>query len=82
MLSYPSRIYRVGDCDEHWLVVLFAREDHACWMHLRHSIRAHGEGAEIERVHCQHVQYPRLLRGDGGGVNGQNLVSIILINQA
>lgn len=51
-------------------------------MHLRHSIQAHGEGAEIESVHGQHVQYPGLLRGGRNSINGQNFISIILISQA
>lgn len=51
-------------------------------MHLRHLIRAHGEGAEIEGVHCQHMQDPRLLRGGVDSVDGQNFVSIAFISQA
>ena len=82
MISYPSGIYRVGDCDQNWLVVVFAHEDHARGMPLRHSIRAHGEGAEIEGVHCQHVQYPRLLRGTRDSIDGQKFVRIIFIREA
>ena len=51
-------------------------------MPLGHSIRAHGEGAEIEGVHCQHMQYPRLLRGARDRIDGQNLVRIIFIRPA
>lgn len=79
---YPSRVYRVGDCNEYWLVVIFALESHGWSIHLRHSIIAHGEGAEIERVDRQHMQYPGLLWGHGGGVHGQNLVGMILIHRA
>ena len=51
-------------------------------MRLRHSIQAHSEGAEIESVHGQHVQYPRLLQGGRDSIHWQNFVSILFISQA
>lgn len=81
-VSYPSRINCVRHCNQYWLVVFFPLDDHARGIHLGNSITAHGEGAKIQGIYCQHVQHPRLLWGYRYGVHGQNFVRVILISQA
>ena len=51
-------------------------------MYLRHAVIAHGKRAEVERVHCQHMQDPRLFRRQIGSIHGQGFVDILLICEA